>query len=109
MKSSSWVDVIVGIWLIIAAFALPHVAAATASDFVIGILLIAFSFWMLSSVQTQVPAVLNILCGIWLIIAPFVLAYRAAGPTWNDVVCGIIALIAAAAAMRTVPRTRTVA
>jgi ABC-type uncharacterized transport system permease subunit len=33
---------------------------------------------------------LNILAGIWLIIAPWVLDYSARDPRWNDVVFGII-------------------
>jgi SPW repeat len=33
---------------------------------------------------------LNVLAGIWLIIAPWVLNYRAGDPKWNDVVFGAI-------------------
>jgi hypothetical protein len=33
---------------------------------------------------------LNVLAGIWLIIAPWVLGYSAEDPRWNDVVFGII-------------------
>jgi len=33
---------------------------------------------------------LNILAGIWLIIAPFVLGYSGGDPYWNDIVCGAI-------------------
>ena len=38
---------------------------------------------------------LNILAGIWLIIAPFVLAYSGDDPIWNDVVFGAIVLVLA--------------
>ncbi len=33
---------------------------------------------------------LNVIAGIWLIIAPWVLGYSARDPRWNDVVFGII-------------------
>lgn len=33
---------------------------------------------------------LNVLAGIWLIIAPWVLVYGARDPKWNDVVFGAI-------------------
>jgi|GEM_PF-321820 len=33
---------------------------------------------------------LNVIAGIWLIIAPWVLGYSGADPRWNDVVFGII-------------------
>lgn len=37
---------------------------------------------------------LNLLAGIWLIIAPFVLGYNG-NTVWNDVVCGIIVAVLA--------------
>lgn len=33
---------------------------------------------------------LNVLAGIWLIIAPFVLNYGRGDSVWNDVICGVI-------------------
>ncbi len=38
---------------------------------------------------------LNVLAGIWLIIAPWVLGYSARDPRWNDVVFGIIVAVLA--------------
>lgn len=43
---------------------------------------------------------LNLIAGIWLIIAPWVLGYTAGDPKWNDVVFG--AIIAGLALLRTV-------
>jgi hypothetical protein len=47
---------------------------------------------------------LNVLAGIWLIIAPWVLGYSSRDPRWNDVVfgaiVGIIALVRALGAYR---------
>jgi hypothetical protein len=40
--------------------------------------------------QVQTASLLNLLAGIWLIIAPWVLSYSAADPRWNDVVFGAI-------------------
>jgi SPW repeat len=37
----------------------------------------------------------NVLTGVWLVVAPWVLGYTAAGSTWNDLACGaVIALLA---------------
>jgi hypothetical protein len=33
---------------------------------------------------------LNVLAGIWLIIAPFVLSYGSGDSIWNDIICGVI-------------------
>lgn len=38
---------------------------------------------------------LNVLAGIWLIIAPWVLGYSRSDPRWNDVVFGIIVAVLA--------------
>ena len=47
---------------------------------------------------------LNVLAGIWLIIAPWVLGYTSADPRWNDVVfgaiVGVLALVRVGGAFR---------
>ncbi len=110
MKGSIWINVLVGIWLIIAPFAMPAGAAMTAravNDVVLGILLIGFSWYVLAATLPATGAAyLEIVCGAWLIIAPFVLRYSgAAAAVWNDVVCGIIALVVAAIAAQATTRT----
>lgn len=40
--------------------------------------------------QVMVLSGLNVLAGIWLIIAPWVLGYSTSDPRWNDVVFGIV-------------------
>jgi hypothetical protein len=102
-KGSVWINLLVGIWLIIAPFALAiggvNSVWAT-NDVILGILLIAFSWWMLAAIAPPTGAAwFEILCGIWLIVAPFVLRYSdVLHARWNDVVCGIIAIIVAAVA-----------
>ncbi len=50
---------------------------------------------------------LNVLAGIWLIIAPWILGYQTLGAKINDVVLGVIitvvALIVALAPLQTAP------
>jgi hypothetical protein len=40
--------------------------------------------------EVRSAATLNLVAGIWLIIAPWVLGYAANDPKWNDVIFGII-------------------
>lgn len=40
--------------------------------------------------QASTASGLNILAGLWLIVAPFVLGYGAMAPRWNDIVLGIV-------------------
>jgi hypothetical protein len=109
MKGSVWINVLIGIWLLIAPFALPAAGVRSAwagNDVVLGILLIAFSWWILAAMAPPTGAAwFEICCGIWLIIAPFALRYATIRPAvWNDVICGIIAIVVAAVAARATVR-----
>jgi hypothetical protein len=44
-----------------------------------------------------VASALNVVCGLWLIAAPFVLSYGAGDPVWNDVLFGAVTAIIALA------------
>jgi len=97
MKRVSWINLILGIWLLISPFAIATTAmsATVGNDVVLGILLIATSWWILAAVN-QVVGVswFQMLCGIWLVIAPFALHYRAMPHALaNDVIIGIIVLV----------------
>jgi hypothetical protein len=111
MKGISWINVVLGIWLIVAPFVLAAGGGVwTANDMVVGILLIAFAGWALSGRPLSSAQWLQVLCGAWLIAAPFVLAYGAARvAVWNDVICGIIAVIVGAVAWTGVRTPRTIA
>jgi hypothetical protein len=103
MKNITWINVVLGIWLVIAPFALASVgrpSAWTANDVVLGVLLIGFSWWMVAAAAPRPAAAwFEVLCGIWLIAAPFVLRYGVTSHRSNDVISGVIALIVAAVAL----------
>ncbi len=105
MKNITWINVLLGIWLIIAPFAITRVGtgagAWTVNDVVLGILLIAFSWWIVGAIAPPSGAAwFEVLCGIWLIVAPFVLRYSGAPRhVSNDVISGIIAIVVAAIAV----------
>ncbi len=107
MKGITWINLLLGVWLIVAAIARGATGAAMANDVILGILLIAFSWWMLGAIAAPIgTAWFEMLCGIWLIVAPFVLGYgqvKAAMAT--DVVIGIVTIIVAAIAARAMTQT----
>ena len=111
MKGITWINLLLGVWLLAAAIARGMAGAAMTNDFILGILLIAFSWWILGAMTPPVgTAWFEMLCGLWLIIAPFALGYSAMrSSTVNDVVVGIVTIIvgavaAAAIAHRETPR-----
>ncbi len=107
MKNITWINILLGIWLVIAPFALAAFGgrgAWTANDVVLGLLLIGFSWWIVAASAPPTGAAwFEVLCGIWLIVAPFVLRYSVSSHKSNDVISGIIAIIVAAVAIGAMP------
>ncbi len=100
MRWASWINFILGLWLIVAPFALgySHVAGAAPQDVILGILIAAFSLWMAATfVAPAGPSWLVVVFGIWVIIAPYVLGYahQLGSAVANDVIVGIVVLILA--------------
>ena len=108
MKNITWINILLGIWLLIAPFALSSVGgtgAWTANDVILGILLIAVSWWIVATAAPTGAIWFEVLCGIWLIVAPFVLRYNGTGVKMtSDVISGIIAIVVAFIAMSGVQR-----
>ena len=104
MKNISWVNVLLGVWLVIAPFALSTVIPDgrwTANDVLLGVLLVAASWAIVTMVAPPTGiAWFEVLCGVWLVVAPFVLHYSGGRiKLGNDVISGIIAIVIAAIAM----------
>lgn len=94
-----WISVVIGLWLIASPFALGYtgIVQATVNDISLGVVIAATSLWMALKVNT--PAWLGwalMLFGVWVIVAPFALAYSATtSATMNDAVTGVIVLAVA--------------
>jgi SPW repeat-containing protein len=87
---SSWVNILLGVWVIISPFVLGmNVPKAIWNNVIAGALVVILAITRLSMHQRgwSWP---NLLLGIWLVISPFVLFLG--GPAmWNNVVLGVIA------------------
>jgi SPW repeat-containing protein len=86
------------------SFATSTIAAA--HDVTLGVLLIGASWWILAARTAQVPVSgFQLLCGVWLIIGPFVLQYRGLSQaTLNDLIVGAIVVTISAFEMWTLAR-----
>jgi SPW repeat len=112
MKRITWINLILGLWLIIAPFALKYAGLAhpaAVEDVVMGIIVAAFSWWMLASALPMMgQAWFEMLCGIWVAIAPFVIGYSGlAVARTNDVWVGIVVLVVAIVAAIGIGQTST--
>jgi hypothetical protein len=88
-RGSGWVNIALGIWVIVSPFALAfHSPKAIWNNVIIGVLvgILALIRW---SMRQPGWSWLNLILGPWLVISPFVLFLS--GPAmWNNVILGII-------------------
>jgi hypothetical protein len=113
---SSTLNLLLGIWLFIAGFALAAATPTKWDDAVVGVLIVIFASWRLSKAANATPSWLNFVLGIWLIIASWSLSHTSTAAKWNDFAVGcaviILAIISASARERTAelsPEQRRVA
>jgi hypothetical protein len=97
MTWPSWANVTLGIWLILSPWALGYLAGtAISEDIVLGVALIVFGFALAMSAPGKTAAAwVNVLLGIWIVLAPWIFGYvRLGGPAVaNDQIVGILAII----------------
>ncbi len=107
-RTASGINLLAGLWLILAPFVLGYAAVTNAeyNDVVLGIVVGILAIIGLAMTDETWSRWVNIIAGIWLVIAPFVLGY--AGTTmaavWNDIVLGIIVVALAAWGVSNVPQ-----
>ena len=120
VKATSGFNLGIGIWLILAPFILPyHVIAETAvanaavsaaptwNDIAVGLLVAILAGLRLARpVHSEWASWTNCGAGIWLILAPFILAPYPYAATANDVVCGLLIAVLAAMSATAARRAR---
>ncbi|HZD11622.1 MAG TPA: SPW repeat protein [Candidatus Binatia bacterium] len=109
VKVASGLNVLLGIWLLVAPFILGYsgVAAGLWNDIIVGALVL-----ILAGVRVWKPAHnrwlswTNVLLGIWLAAAPFILGYsEIAAAMWNDIIVGIAIIVLGAWSAVATPET----
>lgn len=101
VRWTSGANVLAGVWLVLAPFALGYsdVAEARWNDVIIGVAVAVIALVRVGApVRYQEISWINFVLGIWLIAAPFVLGYDdVTAALTNDIVVGAIVLALAAA------------
>jgi len=97
-----WMNVALGIWLLIAPAVLGYVDAyAVNNDRLLGILIAASA---IAGLWAPKARFVNVVLGAWLIIAPFVLGYFGGNAVANDIVVGVAVAVFAFIPSRAVTR-----
>jgi len=95
VRAASGLDILAGIWLVIAPFVLNYSAhgGSTANDVVVGIVVLLLAGYQAAgeNYRTSWPSWVNTLLGLWLIATPFLFSFPSGSAAmWNDVILGII-------------------
>ena len=85
-----WVNFLIGIWLIISAFAWPHSAGARANTWILGALIALASIW---AVFTPGARFLNTIFAIWLFFATLVIYHASSATVWNNVIAAVVVFV----------------
>ncbi|HEX3474601.1 MAG TPA: hypothetical protein VHT91_06140 [Kofleriaceae bacterium] len=85
-----WVNFLIGIWLIISAFAWPHTAGARANTWILGALIAIASIW---AVFTPGARFLNTIFAIWLFFATLVIYHASSATVWNNMIAAVIVFV----------------
>lgn len=103
VQTASGLNILVGLWLVIAPWVLDYSEQSNAvwNQVGVGVVIAALaSFRVFAPRQWASLSWINFVLGLWLIIAPFVLTYNETGNTqailWNDIISGLLVLSLAA-------------
>ncbi len=95
------INILLGVWLVIAPLVMGYLGSTRelVNDSVVGVWLIGCSWWILSAAAGHsAAATLQMLAGLWLAAAPFVLHFqRMSRPFDNDIAIGLVSLVVSAA------------
>jgi hypothetical protein len=94
MKGLSWINFILGLWLIVAGFMLgAGSTAAVTQNVVLGIIIAVFAAWAALSDAQPVASWIVALAGLWTLISPAVTHGLAHTAHTNNIIVGIVVLI----------------
>jgi hypothetical protein len=84
------INVVLGVWLFISAFAWPHSHAQHANTWILGVLCVIFA---LAAMAAPMARYLNTALAIWLFISAWALPTASVGTIWNNVLVAIAIFI----------------
>jgi len=99
---ANWINFVLGIWLIIAAFIAGITTSKSGSlwnDVIVGIIVVILAY--LATTKRKAICWVNVIAGLWLIVSAFIpsIVNSKTGNLWNDLIFGLVigafALIAA--------------
>jgi phage shock protein PspC (stress-responsive transcriptional regulator) len=102
-----WVNLVLGAWLFIAPWVLSASGTAaqrSSSDWdawIVGVVIVVMALWALATPALSFPEWANVVAGVWLFLAPWILGFAGAvnSEAWTQWIVGVLVVILAAWAM----------
>jgi hypothetical protein len=85
-----WGNFLIGIWLIISAFAWPHTAGAQANTWILGALIAIGSVWALYAPGARF---LTTIFAIWLFFATLAIYHASSATRWNNLIAALVVFV----------------
>lgn len=90
-RTLSGINVLAGIWLIVAPFVLNYASSGNKwQEVIFGAIIAILGLVRMAAPSVAWPSWANLLAGIWLIIAPWTISGTTTSARWNEVIVGII-------------------
>ncbi len=91
----SWINVVLGTWLVVAAFLFSHATGAEiVEDLIAGLFVALTALWAARAFRPAVSLVASwtvVLAALWVVVAPFALGYeRESIGVENDILVGLV-------------------
>lgn len=95
IQGASAVNLVLGLWLVVAPFMLAYTGNAFINDMLCGLAIAVLGGLRVvhPTLATKPASWVNLAIGGWLVVAPFVLDYLSGPAAWNDVAVGILVLM----------------
>jgi hypothetical protein len=83
-------NVMIGVWLFVSAFAWRHTPASFTNTWIVGLLVAVFA---LVAMRSPPARWVNTALSIWLFVAAFLLPHVSNGSVWNNALCAMAIFI----------------
>jgi hypothetical protein len=90
-KPARYVNIALGIWLVLSSYLWPHSSAQFANLWISGLIVARFAAVAITTPQLRF---FNSALGIWLILSPFLLSRLSIATAWNNVLVGAVITLA---------------
>ena len=97
VKIASGLNIVLGVWMIIASFVLGYSGTTIAlwNDIIVGVIILLLAWSRVANPDRMTAeSWINAVLGLWLIAAPFILGYSAAtAALWNSIIVGVVVAV----------------